>query len=97
MININFKEVIKKLRPVTWIYKNDESRKRYIGYIAEELFEEEAFKYVVSLDEDGIPNGISYESLSIYALEGLKTAYAEIENLSNRISYLESKLDEKSN
>ena len=94
MININFKEVIKKLRPVTWAYKNDESKKRHIGYIAEELFEEEAFKYVVSLDEDGIPNGIGYELLSIYALEGLKTAYSEIENLNNRISFLESKLAE---
>ena len=97
MININFKEIIKTLRPVTWVYKNDNSEKRYIGYIAEELFEKKEFDYVVSLDEDGIPNGISYESLSIYALEGLKTAYIEIEILNKRISYLESKLDEKSN
>ena len=95
MIEINFKEVIKKLRPVTWIYKNDETQKRYIGYIAEELFKEKAFDYVVSVDEEGIPNGISYESLSIYALEGLKTAYNEIDSLNSRIMYLEKLLKDK--
>ena len=44
MININFKEVIKKLRPVTWNYKDDEKKQTYIGYIAEDLFKEDAFK-----------------------------------------------------
>jgi hypothetical protein len=91
VIDINFKKIINKLRPVTWNYKNDETKHTYIGYIAEELFEEEAFKYVVSLDKDGIPNGISYDSLSIYALEGLKVAYKEIEELQKRIESLESK------
>jgi len=91
MININFKEVIKKLRPVTWNYKDDETKQIYIGYIAEDLFKEDAFKYVVSLDSDGIPNGISYESLSIYALEGLKVAYEEIEKLKNKIDELEKR------
>jgi hypothetical protein len=94
MIEINFKEVLKKLRPVTWVYKDDQFGRKNIGYIAEELFETDDLRYVVSLDEAGIPDGIDYAVLSVYAIEGIKTAYKEIEMLNNRISFLESKLAE---
>lgn len=91
MVGINFRETINKLNPVTWIYKNDESRKRYIGYIAEELFEHEELKYVVSVDKNGKPNGIDYGMISVYLVESVKELYAQIDTLNKKITELELK------
>ena len=90
MVGINFKESIAKLNPVTWIYKKDDSRKRYIGYIAEELFELEEFRYVVSVDKNGNPNGIDYGMISVYLVECIKELYLEVDKLKDKIIELES-------
>lgn len=90
-ININFLEELKKLRPVTWIYKNDPTERRHIGYIAEELQESENLRYCVSYDENGEPDGIFYEKLVVYLTESLKTAFDKIDELNRRIEKLENK------
>jgi hypothetical protein len=90
-INIDFIEEIKKLRPVTWIYKNDDTERRHIGYIAEEVYESEPLRYTITYDEKGEVNGISYEKFSVYLVEALKIALQKIENLEKRISSIENK------
>jgi hypothetical protein len=93
-VEINFKDDIKRLRPATWVYKAHESKERYIGYIAEELYEIESFKYAVHKDDNGNIDGIRYEILSVYALEALKSAYNMIEKLEKRIEELEGRDNE---
>jgi hypothetical protein len=89
-IEIDFEKAIKSLRPVTWIYNDDEEDVRQIGYIAEELYEIDAFKYVVLLDEEDKPLGIRYDLISVYTVEALKTAFLKIEKLEKEIDLLKN-------
>lgn len=84
-INIDFEESIKKLNPVTWIYNNDPKETRQIGYIAEDLYEIDAFKYLIPLDKFDRPMGIRYDLLSVYAIEVLKTTMQKVEMLEKEI------------
>lgn len=87
-IQIDFESEIKKLKPVTWIYKDDKLEMRNIGYIAEDLNKIDAFKYIVHYDNNLIPDGIRYDLLSVYAIEAIKVAYQKIEFLENKIKEL---------
>ena len=89
-IEIDFEKSIKSLRPVTWIYNDDDEDIRQIGYIAEELYKIDAFKYVVLLDEEDKPLGIRYDLISVYTVEALKTAFQKIENLEKEIAILKA-------
>jgi hypothetical protein len=89
-IEIDFEKSIKSLRPVTWIYNDDDENVRQIGYIAEELYEIDAFKYVVLLDEEDKPLGIRYDLISVYTVEALKTAFKKIEDLQKEVDLLKS-------
>lgn len=84
-IDIDFESEVKKLSPITWVYKNDPSEVRNIGYIAEELDAIDAFKYVVHYDENNVPDGIRYDLISVYAIEAIKVAYQKIEILEKKI------------
>lgn len=90
-IPIDFESEIQKLRPVTWIYKEDENEIRNIGYIAEELNAIDAFKYVVFYDKEGLPGGIRYDLISLYAIEAIKVAYKKINILEEKIKLIEQK------
>jgi hypothetical protein len=89
-IEIDFEACIKSLKPVTWIYNDDIKEVRQIGYIAEELFEIDALKYVVLLDEEDKPLALRYDLISVYAVEVLKTALERIEKLESEISVLKN-------
>jgi len=89
-IEIDFEKSIKSLRPVTWIYNDDDENVRQIGYIAEELYDIDAFKYVVLLDEEDKPLGIRYDLISVYTVEALKTAFKKIEDLQKEVDLLKS-------
>lgn len=91
-LEIDFYSDIQKLVPITWVYKTDPSEIRHIGYIAEDLNDIEAFKYVVYKDSKDRPAGIKYELLSVYAIEALKVAIEKIEDLENKVNLLEKQL-----
>lgn len=91
-LEIDFYSEIQKLVPITWVYKTDPSEIRHIGYIAEELNDIEAFKYVVYKDSKEQPAGIRYELLSVYAIEALKATIEKIEDLESKIDLLEKQL-----
>jgi hypothetical protein len=87
---IDFENTIKSLSPVTWIYNGDLSETRHIGYIAEEVNEIDALKYIVILDEENNVSGLRYDLLSVYSIEVLKNLLEKIEKLESEIKILKS-------
>jgi hypothetical protein len=90
-IDINFEEAIKSLKPVTWIYNGDLKKTRHIGYIAEEVNEIDALKYMVVLDKEDKPLGLRYDLLSVYSVEVLKVLLEKVKELENEIKILKNK------
>ena len=87
---IDFEQTIKSLNPVTWIYNGDLKDTRHIGYIAEEVNEVDALKYIVVLDEENNPLGLRYDLLSVYSIEVLKILLEKVESLENEIKTLKN-------
>ncbi|HSC25135.1 MAG TPA: tail fiber domain-containing protein, partial [Candidatus Babeliales bacterium] len=93
-----------QLRPVTFIYNNDETESLQYGLIAEEV--EEIFPTIVIKDSQGLPVTIQYDVLPILLLNEIKKQQITIEklneetfkrdaliqNLLERISALEMKI-----
>lgn len=85
-----------KLVGKTWIDKGDLARResedeevpRYVGFIAEDLDEAGLTDFVVYNDE-GQPESIMYDRLSVALLEVLKMQQEQIEELSRKIDALE--------
>ncbi len=75
-------DAILQARPVSFTYK-DSGVKNY-GYIAEEL-EDLGLKNLVVYDNDGRPDGVSYEKVSVYLLEVVKSMKAEMEEMKKRL------------
>jgi hypothetical protein len=71
-----------ELRPVTFVYTADVTGRPNIGLIAEEVFS--LYPQAVTLDADGIPNGIDYGQL-------VPVLIAELQLLKSRVSALESR------
>ena len=88
---IDFEKTIKSLNPVTWIYNGDIKDTRHIGYIAEEVNEVDALKYIVVLDEENNPLGLRYDLLSVYSIEVLKLLSKKIKDLENEVKILKNK------
>lgn len=70
------------LRPVVFNYKNDESKSRRFGLIAEEVAE--LFPYLVATDENGHPESVKYHEIAAILLN-------EVQKLAKRVSELENK------
>jgi len=69
-----------QLRPVAFIYKEDQSRSEEYGLIAEEV--DEILPSLVIKGEDGSPESVKYHSLPVLLLNEL----IEIDNLINKFS-----------
>jgi hypothetical protein len=75
------------LQSVRFEWKN--SGKEDIGLIAEDV--DQVIPDLVSYNQQGKPNGVRYEKLSVYLLEALKELKAENEMLKQRIEALETR------
>ncbi|MBK8944919.1 MAG: tail fiber domain-containing protein [Ignavibacteriae bacterium] len=75
------------LKPKRYSYKNDQSNKEQIGFIAQDV--EELFPEAVS-EKDGY-KGINYAVFGVLAIEAIKEQQSLIENLTKRIEDLESR------
>jgi hypothetical protein len=75
------------LQSVRFEWKN--SGKEDIGLIAEDV--NQVIPDLVSYNQQGKPNGVRYEKLSVYLLEALKELKAENEMLKQRIEALETR------
>lgn len=77
---------IDKLEPITYELKQEDSKKRYLGLIAEDVY-----KYcpmLVTLNENNEPAGISYSRLTVILLY-------ELQKLRKRVSTLEREKGDK--
>lgn len=79
---LGYINIIEKLTPVSFNYKNDYTKTKQIGLIAEEV-DKANLKEIVIYGENGDPEGIHYELLSIILIN-------EIKELKQRIKKLES-------
>jgi len=89
-------ENIFQLRPVTFIYKNDEENTTQYGLIAEEV--EKVFPSLVSKDENGAPYTVRYHLLPVLLLneiqrqqrciDEMKQQYVTKEEMGNAINSL---------
>lgn len=77
-------EKIYDLRPVTFNYKSDESKKKQYGLIAEEV--DETFPYLAVKDHDGNIETVKYHELNTLLLN-------ELIKLRSRVEVLEAKLN----
>lgn len=86
--SVRFKENIRPLEgnamdllavePKSFTYK--ESKQEGIGFIAEEL-DAAGFKSLVNYGEDGLPEGVNYDKVSLYLLQVIKEQQKRIEQL----------------
>lgn len=72
---------IAEIRIVTYENKNGKSG-RQIGVIAEELYK--VFPYAVTLDDNGIPDGVEYGKLSLLAIEKIQKLERRVKKLEER-------------
>jgi hypothetical protein len=79
------REAVLKLRPVGFEYKS--SGQKEIGLIAEEV--EEQLPDLVIYDQQGRPDAVKYEKVSLYLLDVVKELKAENQSLRERVEALE--------
>jgi len=66
------------------IFTDKETKERNIGYIAEE-FDELGLNHLVIYNEDGQPDGLKYELISLYLVEIMKDQQQRIQELDQRL------------
>jgi Chaperone of endosialidase len=93
----DFSENVLKLRPVTFVYNNDELDTQEIGLIAEEV--DELFPAMVAKDKDGIPYTVRYHLLPVLLLNELQKQHTiitqqqvAIEDMNNAIAQLKAEM-----
>lgn len=81
----------------TWVDKHELDNgpegdvKRNVGFIAEELDERPSLRQFVDYDDEGRPDAIQYDRLSVALLEVAKDQQSQIDALSDRLDALEGK------
>lgn len=80
------------LRPVSWrdraeVEANPETTNRYVGFIAEEVDELGLTEYV-TYNDDGIPESVAYDRLTVGLLDVVRTQAAQIAWLAEKVAAL---------
>ncbi len=83
---------IYKLRPVTFVYNDDESNTLQYGLIAEEA--DQTFPGIVVRNDQGQPETIQYHVLPILLLNEMKKQQATIEQMKDVIASLQEQIQE---
>jgi hypothetical protein len=87
LLSDNFNKIL-KVEPRTFTYKS--SGERDVGYIAEE-FDEAGLNNLVNYDEQGQPEAIKYDRISLYLLEVIKSQQKRIDALERKVEALSNK------
>jgi hypothetical protein len=81
------------LTPVTFNYKEEFSgtpnNPEVAGLIAEDVAEIEKLDKIVNYNNEGTPESISYDRLSVFLAMSIKELSEKIDNISNRLDALE--------
>lgn len=88
-----------KVQGRTWRQRNDvegmdptgDTERRHVGFVAEELYEIPSMRQFVNLDEEGRPDSIETDRLSVALLELAKDQQKQIDALAERLDALEAK------
>lgn len=83
------------LRPRTWrdrkeVEQDPDTGKRFIGFIAEELDEHPTLRQFVEYDDEGRPDAISYDRLSVALVKLAQDQEQRLASLEARVEALES-------
>jgi hypothetical protein len=85
-----------QLQPRTWVDKGVKERaepgaeiRRNVGFIAEEVDEQPSLRQFVDYDDQGRPDAIQYDRLTVALLELAKTQQTQIDALATRLDALE--------
>lgn len=70
-----------------------DTQKRFVGFIAEELDEHETLRQFVDYDDEGRPDAIQYDRLSVALLAVVKAQQARLDGIEARLSALEAGAD----
>lgn len=81
---------LSKLRRVSFIFKNDKSKQRQIGFIAQEI--KKLYPELVSETENGYLT-IDYSKLSVIALDAIDKLFEMNKNLDERLTKIEKLLE----
>lgn len=80
-------DLVKQIDLSSFAWKNDESNKRLVGVIADDLVD--VFPEAVQYDDDGLVSGIETQRIVYASLGALRQAINKIETLEARIAELE--------
>jgi hypothetical protein len=83
-----------KLQGRTWRQRSEveadpDTQVRYVGFIAEELDELETMRQFVEYDDQGRPDAIQYDRLTVALLELAKSQQVQLDGLASRVAALE--------
>jgi hypothetical protein len=91
---VNAKEKLLKLKGIKYNFKDSENKNlKHLGFLAQDV--EKVFPEIVSTTEAGV-KGIAYAELIPVIIEALKELQVENDQLSDEISKLKSKSNDKS-
>lgn len=82
---------ILSLRPVTFTYKDDQSKTQQFGLIAEEV--DKVFPAIVLYDENGEPKSVQYHVLPVLLLNEMKKQQETINKQEDSITDLQMKVE----
>ncbi len=83
---LNSQDVISRLNPISFTYKNDPAKCQEYGLIAESV--EKIIPDWVVYDKEGLPDNIRYQHLPIFLLAQMQKMMDKIEYLHDRIAAL---------
>jgi hypothetical protein len=92
---VDSREVI-NLTGRTWVDKHEMNNgpvgdvARDVGFVAEELDEQPSLRQFVEYDDQGRPDGVKYDRLSVALLQVVKDQQSQIDRLSERVDALET-------
>jgi hypothetical protein len=89
----SYLDAIKDLSPVTFSYKEEFSGTStnpiVSGLIAEDVAEIQKLNGIVNYNNEGTPESISYDRLSVFLAVAVKELSDKIDSISNRLDALE--------
>ncbi len=77
--DLDFKNEVTSLRPVSFTYTSDESKKLHFGLVEEEVVS--LFPSLVTQDKEGEVLSVKYEELSVLLLYEIKKLKKEVQSI----------------
>jgi hypothetical protein len=95
-------EDVLRMRPRTWrdrneVAENPDTERRFIGFIADELADIHSLRQFVRFNEEGEPESIYYDRLTVALLELLKYQQTKVDAHEEELQNINEKFDQLKN